>query len=181
MALVEELHRARIQRFRAWERKAVPDHGITMRNGWPVRPPAPVAKPEPPQPEPEPTTNPQATIIAECTALVDQVTPDIPAPEPMRRIMIDEIQCAVARYYNVRRADILSARRTANIVRPRQIAMYLCKTLTLRSLPEIGRRFFRDHTTVLHAVRKIEGLIQTDENIAREVAALTRELEGSNA
>ena len=66
----------------------------------------------------------------------------------------------VARQYNVSRSDLLSSRRTANVVRPRQVAMYLAKTLTLRSLPEIGRRFGgRDHTTVLHAVRKIEALV----------------------
>ena len=76
-----------------------------------------------------------------------------------KRVKIEDIQRAVARHYNVSRADMLSSRRTANVVRPRQIAMYLAKTLTLRSLPEIGRRFGgRDHTTVLHAVRKIENL-----------------------
>ena len=74
-----------------------------------------------------------------------------------KRVKIEEIQKLVASRYNVSRSDILSERRTAAVVRPRQIAMYLSKVLTLRSLPEIGRRFGgRDHTTVLHAVRKIE-------------------------
>ena len=73
---------------------------------------------------------------------------------------VTRIQEVVARQYGVSRFDLLSSRRTANIVRPRQVAMYLCKTLTLRSLPEIGRRFGgRDHTTVLHAVRKISWLV----------------------
>src|SRR5205807_9619753 len=88
---------------------------------------------------------------------------DLIRPQEPRRIKIEEIQRIVARQYNVSRADLLSSRRTANVVRPRQVAMYLAKTLTLRSLPEIGRRFGgRDHTTVLHAVRKIENLVHND-------------------
>ena len=84
----------------------------------------------------------------------------------------------VARQYNVSRADLLSSRRTANVVRPRQVAMYLAKTLTLRSLPEIGRRFGgRDHTTVLHAVRKIENLVSTDSALAEEIELLKRQLQ----
>ncbi len=84
----------------------------------------------------------------------------------------------VARQYNVSRADLLSSRRTANVVRPRQVAMYLAKTLTLRSLPEIGRRFGgRDHTTVLHAVRKIENLVSTDTALAEEIELLKRQLQ----
>jgi chromosomal replication initiator protein len=84
----------------------------------------------------------------------------------------------VARQYNVSRADLLSSRRTANVVRPRQVAMYLAKTLTLRSLPEIGRRFGgRDHTTVLHAVRKIENLVHTDSSLAEEIELLKRQLQ----
>ena len=88
------------------------------------------------------------------------------------------IQRVVARQYNVSRADLLSSRRTANVVRPRQIAMFLAKTLTLRSLPEIGRRFGgRDHTTVLHAVRKIEGLVGADMALAEEIEILKRQLQ----
>ena len=72
----------------------------------------------------------------------------------------------------------MSARRTANVVRPRQVAMYLSKVMTLRSLPEIGRRFGgRDHTTVLHAVRKIEGLTGSDEALREDVRALKSMLE----
>jgi len=90
-----------------------------------------------------------------------------------RRVRIEEIQMVVARHYNVSKADLLSARRTRTIVRPRQIAMYLAKMLTPRSLPEIGRRFGgRDHTTVLHAVRKIEGLIEGDRTLADEIELL---------
>jgi chromosomal replication initiator protein len=84
-----------------------------------------------------------------------------------KRVKIEDIQKLVASRYNVSRSDILSERRTAAVVRPRQIAMYLAKVLTLRSLPEIGRRFGgRDHTTVLHAVRKIEKAIGEDVALA---------------
>ena len=94
-----------------------------------------------------------------------------------KRIKIEDIQRTVARHFNVSRSDMLSSRRTANVVRPRQIAMYLAKTLTLRSLPEIGRRFGgRDHTTVLHAVRKIEALSDKDQRLAEEIEVLKRML-----
>ena len=84
----------------------------------------------------------------------------------------------VAGQDNVSRADLLSSRRTANVVRPRQVAMYLAKTLTLRSLPEIGRRFGgRDHSTVLHAVRKIENLVSNDVALAEEIELLKRQLQ----
>jgi chromosomal replication initiator protein len=96
------------------------------------------------------------------------------AREP-RRVRIEDIQRVVARHFNVSKADLLSSRRTRTIVRPRQIAMYLAKVLTPRSLPEIGRRFGgRDHTTVLHAVRKIEELIEGDKSLADEIELLKR-------
>ncbi len=103
---------------------------------------------------------------------------DLIRPQEPKRVKIEDIQRIVARQYNVSRADLLSSRRTANVVRPRQVAMYLAKTLTLRSLPEIGRRFGgRDHTTVLHAVRKIENLVGTDTMLADEVEVLKRQLQ----
>src|SRR6202023_2925898 len=107
---------------------------------------------------------------------------DLIRPQEPKRVKIEDIQRVVARQYNVSRADLLSSRRTANVVRPRQVAMYLAKTLTLRSLPEIGRRFGgRDHTTVLHAVRKIENLVNTDSALAEEIELLKRQLqEGAN-
>ena len=96
------------------------------------------------------------------------------AAEP-KRIRIEDIQRVVARHYNVTKHDLLSSRRTRTVVKPRQIAMYLAKTMTPRSLPEIGRRFGgRDHTTVLHAVRKIEGLTGEDNKLAQEVELLKR-------
>jgi len=103
---------------------------------------------------------------------------DLIRPQEPKRVKIEDIQRIVARQYNVSRADLLSSRRTANVVRPRQVAMYLAKTLTLRSLPEIGRRFGgRDHTTVLHAVRKIEGLVGNDVMLADEIEILKRQLQ----
>jgi chromosomal replication initiator protein len=103
---------------------------------------------------------------------------DLIRPQEPKRVKIEEIQRIVARQYNVSRADLLSSRRTANVVRPRQVAMYLAKTLTLRSLPEIGRRFGgRDHTTVLHAVRKIENLVGSDTALADEIELLKRQLQ----
>jgi chromosomal replication initiator protein len=95
-----------------------------------------------------------------------------------KRVKIEDIQKLVASRYNVSRSDILSERRTAAVVRPRQIAMYLSKVLTLRSLPEIGRRFGgRDHTTVLHAVRKIEKALGEDNTLSDEVELLKRMLQ----
>lgn len=94
------------------------------------------------------------------------------------RIRIDDILKIVGRHYNVARTDLLSPRRARTIVRPRQIGMYLAKKLTPRSLPEIGRRFGgRDHSTVLHAVRKIEDMLKTDDKLAREVALLIKLVE----
>ena len=96
------------------------------------------------------------------------------AGEP-RRVRIEDIQRVVARHYNVSRQELVSNRRTRVIVKPRQIAMYLSKTLTPRSFPEIGRRFGgRDHTTVLHAVRKIEELIAGDQKLNHEIELLKR-------
>jgi chromosomal replication initiator protein len=110
--------------------------------------------------------------------MADDVIRDLVRPADPRRIRVEDILRIVSKHYGVSRADLLSARRTANVVRPRQIAMYLAKTLTLRSLPEIGRRFGgRDHTTVLHAVRKIEGLVQGDKVLADEIEVLKRLLQ----
>ncbi len=110
--------------------------------------------------------------------MADEVIRDLVRPADPRRIRVEDILRIVAKHYGVSRADLLSSRRTANVVRPRQIAMYLAKTLTLRSLPEIGRRFGgRDHTTVLHAVRKIEGLVQGDKGLADEIEVLKRQLQ----
>ncbi|WP_375398821.1 chromosomal replication initiator protein DnaA [uncultured Sphingomonas sp.] len=96
-----------------------------------------------------------------------------------RRVTIDEIQKAVSAHYDLKPVDMISARRAVVVARPRQIAMYLAKRLTTRSLPEIGRKFGgRDHSTVIHAVRRIEELRGTDQEIDGAVRSLLRQLEG---
>jgi len=96
-----------------------------------------------------------------------------------RRITIDEIQKRVSDHFKIRQAEMVSARRARVVARPRQIAMYLSKQLTPRSLPEIGRRFGgRDHTTVIHAVKQIEKLRAADTEIDADVRTLMRALEG---
>jgi chromosomal replication initiator protein len=98
-------------------------------------------------------------------------------PEAVR-VRIEDILQIIGRHYSVSRSDLLSPRRARSIVRPRQIGMYLAKKLTSRSLPEIGKRFGgRDHSTVLHAVRKIEELLKSDDKLVREVALLIRLVE----
>ncbi len=92
-----------------------------------------------------------------------------------KRVKIDDILRIVSKHFGINRSDLLSVRRNRSIVRPRQIGMYLAKSLTSRSLPEIGRRFGnRDHTTVLHAIRKIEQLMKDDLSLREEVELLKR-------
>ena len=94
-----------------------------------------------------------------------------------RRVTIDEIQRRVAEHYNMKMAEMTSPRRARVVARPRQVAMYLAKQLTQRSLPEIGRKFGgRDHTTVMHAVKKIEELTRLDRALAEDVELLQRML-----
>jgi chromosomal replication initiator protein len=96
-----------------------------------------------------------------------------------RRVSIDDIQKQVATHFNIRIADMSSARRARSVARPRQVAMYLAKQLTSRSLPEIGRKFGgRDHTTVMHAVRKVEELRAQDAAFAEDLELLRRMLQG---
>ena len=96
-----------------------------------------------------------------------------------RRITVDDIQKIVAARYGVKVADIQSKRRTKTVVRPRHVAMYLAKTLTTRSLPDIGRRFGgRDHSTVIHAVNKVIALIDAGDPVKDEIEALTRDIRG---
>jgi len=95
-----------------------------------------------------------------------------------RRVTIDEIQKKVAEHFNMKMSEMISARRARAVARPRQVAMYLAKQLTSRSLPEIGRKFGgRDHTTVMHACKKIEELAETDRTLAEDVELLRRMLQ----
>ncbi len=96
-----------------------------------------------------------------------------------RRVTIEEIQKRVSQHFNIRISDMQSARRARSVARPRQVAMYLAKQLTSRSLPEIGRKFGgRDHTTVMHAVKKVDELREHDSMFAEDVELLRRMLEG---
>ena len=96
-----------------------------------------------------------------------------------RKVTIEEIQRKVAEHYNIRLSDMIGPKRVRTIARPRQIAMYLSKQLTPRSLPEIGRRFGgRDHTTIMHGVRKIEELMSTDSQLSDDLQLLRRLLQG---
>lgn len=96
-----------------------------------------------------------------------------------RRVTVDDIQKATAEHYGLKQSDLISERRTRSVARPRQAAMWLAKQLTTRSLPDIGRRFGgRDHTTVLHAVRRIEALRAADPNLETDLETLTRKLRG---
>ncbi|TIO89756.1 MAG: chromosomal replication initiator protein DnaA [Mesorhizobium sp.] len=106
---------------------------------------------------------------------IDEILGHIYRSGEPKRVRIEDIQRIVARHYNVSKTELLSNRRTRTIVKPRQVAMYLSKVMTPRSLPEIGRRFGgRDHTTVLHAVRKIEDLSGADNTLAQELELLRR-------
>ncbi|NQV48629.1 MAG: chromosomal replication initiator protein DnaA [Rhodospirillaceae bacterium] len=99
-----------------------------------------------------------------------------------RRVTIEDIQKSVAAHFNIRISDMHSARRARSVARPRQVAMYLAKQLTSRSLPEIGRKFGgRDHTTVMHAVKKVDELRECDQSFAEDVELLRRMLEGQPA
>lgn len=110
--------------------------------------------------------------------LAEKTLADLIRTREARRVRIEDILKMVSRHFKVPRVDLLSSRRSRDVVRPRQIAMYLAKSLTARSLPEIGRRFGgRDHTTVLHSVRKVEQLMKDDGDLQQEVELLKKMLE----
>ena len=95
-----------------------------------------------------------------------------------RKVTIEEIQRKVAEHFNIRLSDMIGPKRVRTIARPRQIAMYLAKQLTSRSLPDIGRRFGgRDHTTIMHGVRKIEELMTADSQLSDDLQMLKRLLQ----
>jgi chromosomal replication initiator protein len=96
-----------------------------------------------------------------------------------RKITVEEIQRKVSDHYNIRLSDLIGPKRVRTFARPRQVAMYLAKHMTTRSLPDIGRRFGgRDHTTVMHGVRRIEELKARDSQLAEDLELLRRALEG---
>jgi chromosomal replication initiator protein len=122
----------------------------------------------------------QATLVGRAITLdmAQEILQDLLRAHE-RRVTIEEIQRRVAEYYNIRIADMQSARRARAVARPRQVAMYLAKQLTPRSLPEIGRKFGgRDHTTVMYAIRKIEELRAIDPLLSEDIETLRRLLHG---
>lgn len=172
-------HKARRARMRA---NAVPDDGIVHpceRIGPKKR--APIRILSLPKPDPMLTIDEVLDRAAWRYPLPEPFTPDLSTEEDEEIVSLPKppyvrpIQRAVCEHYGCSMLDLLSARRGAVIVRPRQVAMYLCKILTPHSLPEIGRRFGdKHHTTVLHAVRKMEVLIKTDEKLRETIDLLSR-------
>lgn len=151
---------------------------------WFTPPPAPaIAAPPPP---PETSHYADFLVLRMFVEAILHMVDDTPAPPVVLnedqfltdRMTVKRIQVAVAEFYGLRALDLVSDRRTHNLVIPRHVAMYLSKMLTPRSLPEIGRRFNRDHTTVLSAVRNLEKRLPTDAKLAADVAELTRRLGG---
>lgn len=167
----ESAQRARVERLQRFARHTVPDRPIRILSASERTAEAP-SRPFKVLPTRHVLTE------AEIHALVWPSIPiELPSSFPGPKISL--IQEIVARHYHVRPSDICSSRRTADVVRPRQVAMYLAKTLTLRSLPEIGRRFGgRDHTTAIHAIKKISGMIETDATFAAEIEGLQTEIMG---
>lgn len=138
--------------------------------------PRPVVQTAAVMPVPEPLPEPPRSILS--PEWFEQAWSILEPPNLANdRMAIGRIKREICSYYNITRIDLESKRRTVNLVRPRQIGMYLSKTLTKRSLPEIAALFGgRDHTTVLHGVRKIEKLIETNPKIAEDVIELKRRL-----
>ena len=180
------------------ENPAIQYIGIGVRNALHVAPPRLIALPAPataaPALAPRGFENIPRNVLAAVADYLARAERDgepeaamaklleLCAPsDPQRFGEIHRIQIAVCQHYGITRFDMISSRRTWRVVQPRQVAMYLAKTLTLMSLPQIGRQFGkRDHTTVLHACRKIEALRQTDEDVSRVVDILLRQLERPN-
>ncbi len=162
MSLLEEIH-SRHQNF----------HRVIARRAAAI-----VPKPVVEIPKPQPVLRPlHPYYLNKCMWFYDLIQP----LKPQETRKIEDIKRVTAQYYGVTSIDMICNRRTKELVRPRQVAMYLCKTLTPKSLPEIGRRFGnRDHTTVLHAVRKIERLIQTDSTLSAEIAEIAAKFPKGN-
>lgn len=158
MSIVETLHRAHMERLARLG--GIPKPGKPE----PVRIAAPVA------PKPAEAPRPRRVWFS----IVEEL-----GGGPQKFPSVRDIQLACAKYYGVTHHDILSSRRTAKVVRPRQVGMYLAKTMTPRSYPDIGRRFGgRDHTTAIHAFRKIERLLETDGDLMEDVAAIIKGVRG---
>jgi hypothetical protein len=156
------------QRIREAERRYVKSLSL---------PPPPRPQIWPPAAEgivPPPSTGPLYEGVPDRPEATQSIIPEWWSTEEMPRYpSISHVQKIVCEELGIRHLDLISQRRTRTLARPRQIAMYLCRMLTPRSLPEIGRRFGgRDHTTVMHGVRKVEQLMAEDPDFAATVAAI---------
>lgn len=193
MTYAEQLHQERKQRLARFSSRAVEDTPIQCLSASERAAAARSfetrmleAFPETASPA-EPAELPEIEIAQVWPYLPSEFATDCSeadAHEPLQRLRpsVRQIQKVVASSYCTPFYEMLSPRRTANVVRPRQVAMYLAKKITLLSFPDIGRRFGgRDHTTVLHAVRKIGDLITTDPALAAEIDALKQQIEGCPA
>jgi hypothetical protein len=158
-AIAIEMHKAHLARVRRIEAAAVRK----------VEPVVVVVEPAPPPP-PVKSWEERQREIPIPTVHWFSIIEDHPVLES-RAPLVEDIQRVACRYFEVKRNDLLSPRRCQRIAYPRQVAFYLAKTLTRKSRPDIGRRFGgRDHTTILHGYRKIEGLIKSDWLVAYDVA-----------
>jgi hypothetical protein len=146
---------------------AVKDRPLAMRNGWPIEPPAQAPAPMAAPPKPDFFQRCVDFFNASVSAGSPQALPDM---QLVPTITVNQIIRTVAEQFKLSVADLVSERRTANVVLPRQMAMWLSKTMTTRSYPYIGHRMNgRDHTTVLHGFRKIERLRQDDPEIQAQL------------
>ena len=167
MSLAYEQHLQRKARLAAWNARAVPDMGINMRDGRPVRiePPAPAPAPAP-APEPEPEPQPDPVIV------------DIPMEGLLRNVRQGPMSTKlilriVAAFFGVTVPEMTGQCRRKRLCWARQVAMYLAKVQTKHSFPRIAKHFGgRDHTTILHAVRKVEAAMQADEGVRAQVDEL---------
>ena len=159
MSLAHDLITARRDRLARFAAVAVPDHGIDLRRRFKVVPePEPVEQPKPIEPEPEP-------IMAEPSEpkLTER-------PPGFLKLQVKDIAKAVAKHYGVGLNDLYSARRTVRVVNPRHVAIWVVYKVMACTMPEIGRRFGgRDHTTILHAIRRIDAKRLCDVKLQAEL------------
>ena len=143
-----------------------------------VRPTMPHSrKPEPIIVEPPPKLTHREILLQAQVACLKVIEKMWVGPRAQRAVTVTQIKHEVCRHYGLTITQLMAKRRTRDITRPRQVAMYLAKEFTVASLPAIGRRFGgMDHTTVLHAGRKITELMQSDEKIREDVTAIQRRL-----
>lgn len=132
------------------------------------------------RPEPAPVPPPPKKVVMRPKPLWFRFADDCEQPE--RKITAADIKRAVADHFEVRVADIVSDRRDMVVIMPRQIGMYLTKQLTPLSYPQIGRQFGgRDHTTILHGVKKIARLLETDDRLAEVVSSISKQIRANHA